>query len=116
MIAIVVVQFVLAVVFVGSSFLMRSDDFDRNDYVGVRTRTMSASDEAWRRGQRAAAAWVLAGGVIMAAFATVGLALSLAGDASDGVTGVVGVGGVVALAVPLLASGVVANRAARSGQ
>ncbi|QQS00199.1 MAG: SdpI family protein [Austwickia sp.] len=72
--------FFLAVVLLGFSAAIRGDGLERNRTVGIRTRATMASDEAWARGHRAAARWVLATGVLALVLGVIALMIRSIAD------------------------------------
>jgi len=52
---------------VAAGAMARAGMLSRQSWVGIRTRTTMASDDAWYAAQDAGATWVMIGGVLMAA-------------------------------------------------
>jgi uncharacterized membrane protein len=88
--------------------MARAGRLSRQSWVGIRTRTTLASDEAWDAAHRAGASWVMVGGIIMA----LGGLLTFLTESEGAATTVALVSVVVAL-VPILIGGVLGQAAAR---
>lgn len=109
--------FLVAVVFGFVSQAMKSDTFERNRAIGIRTRTTLASDEAWARGHRASSPWILSTAIlaVVCGLAAVTLSLNGAGE-SDLSTIIVILGGFGSIIACLIVGAVVANRAAATAR
>lgn len=88
--------------------MARAGRLSRQSWVGLRTRTTMASDDAWRAAHAAGAAWVMVGGVIMALG---GMVTLLAG--SEDAAAAVALVSVAAALVPIVIGGVRGQTAAR---
>ncbi|WP_165070294.1 SdpI family protein [Marisediminicola senii] len=95
--------------------MLRKDKITRNGAIGIRTKATMASDEAWIKGQRAGAPWVLAGALAAAAATLVGLiALFATGfQPSQVVNASVILPGFASVIAMLVLSGTAASRAAK---
>lgn len=107
--------FITAVIFGFMSWAMKSDSFDRNRAIGIRTRATLESDEAWSRGHIAAAPWMLSTAVAAAVAGFSIAALGFMGvDASNLAVVILTLGGFAVVLACLIAGAAVANRAAKA--
>lgn len=105
--------FLIAVTFGFIRQAMKSESFGRNRAIGIRTRATLASDDAWSRGHKASAPWVLATAIAAAVFGLATLTLGFAGvDESSVAVVIVIFGGFASVLACVIVCAVVANRAA----
>lgn len=104
--------FLIAVTFGFIRQAMKSESFGRNRAIGIRTRATLASDDAWSRGHKASAPWVLATAIAAAVIGLATLTLGFAGDESSVAVVIVIFGGFASVLACVIVCAVVANRAA----
>ena len=93
---------------VGAGAMARAGMLSRQSWVGIRTTTTMASDDAWYAAHAAGATWVMIGGVLMAAGGLVTLFTE-----SEDTAGIVALVTVAIALVPIAVGGVLEQAAAR---
>jgi uncharacterized membrane protein len=93
---------------VAAGAMARAGMLTRQSWIGIRTRTTMASDEAWYAAHAAGATWVMIGGVLMAAGGVVTLFTE-----SEDTAGIVALVTVALALVPIAIGGFKGQGAAR---
>ncbi|MGV0111793.1 SdpI family protein [Arthrobacter sp. CP30] len=106
----------IGILFAGFSSMLRKDRISRNGAIGIRTKATMSSDEAWSRGQKAGAPWVLAGSIAAVVATIAGLtALLITGfEPSQVVNATIILPGFALVIAMLITSGIAASKAAKN--